>query len=410
MPRKGLTVAVIVILVCLIALAFTSDFLVDWAWFSAVGHLDVFRTILDAKAVLFSGVFAGTAILLWVNGSLAFRFARRWRPVYPAAFEREAGGAQTLPALLGVVRWRLPWHLLIAGAAGVLAILVAAGELSNWDVVLRFIYQVPYGKSDPLYGKDIGFYLFSLPAYIAFKNWMLLTLVLSVLVAGAVYWVRGDIEFDEHRQAISPTAIAHGSALLGLFFVVKAWSYGLDRYLLLYGDNGVVVGASYTDVHVELPVLWLLIGFAAIAALVSWANLRVRSYKLPVAGAVLVFGSSIVLGVAFPALYQRLFVKPNELQLEKPYLQRNIDLTRQAYNLDRISVKPFPVEHNLTFQALQANQATIDNIRLWDSQPLMETYRQLQERGLSLCVRGHKMSWLVGWACGRTSQEHDGSG
>jgi len=223
-----------------------------------------------------------------VNGTLAYRFARRRGQVYRVDFERESEAVQTLPELLVLMGQRLPWRLLIAGVAGILAILVAAGEVSNWDVFLRFVYQVPYGRSDPQYGKDIGFYLFSLPAYIVLKDWLLLLLVFSFLVAGAVYWVQGDIEFNEQRRSISPAAIAHGSALLGLFFAVKAWSYGLDRFLLLYGDNGVVVGASYTDTHIARPVLWLLVGLSAIAAFACWANLRVRTYKLPIAGAVLV--------------------------------------------------------------------------------------------------------------------------
>jgi hypothetical protein len=176
--------------------------------------------------------------------------------------------------------------------------------VSHWDTLLRFVYQVPYGQSDPLYEKDIGFFLFSLPAYVALKNWLLLMLVLSVLVAGSVYWGDGGIALDEQRRSMSSAAIIHGSALLGLFFVVKAWSYGLDRFLLLYGDNGVVVGASYTDVHVDLPVLWLLVGLAMVAAVLSWANIWVRTYKLPVVGAVLVFGSSIILSQVFPALFQ----------------------------------------------------------------------------------------------------------
>jgi len=203
-------------------------------------------------------------------------------------------------------------------------VLVAWGEVHNWGVFLRFLYQVPYGASDPLYDKDIGFYLFALPAYVVIKNWMLLTLLLSALFAGAIYWVRGHIEYDAQRRSMSPTAIAHGSVLLGFFFVVKAWSYGLDRYLLLYHDNGVVVGASYTDIHVELPVLWLLTGLSIVAAFAAWANLRVRTYRLPAAAAVLVFGGSVVLSGLIPGLFQRLFVKPNELQLEKPYIERNI--------------------------------------------------------------------------------------
>ena len=149
--------------------------------------------------------------------------------------------------------------------------------------------------------------------------------------------------------------------------------------MLLYNDNGVVVGAGYTDVHVELPVLRLLVGLAAAAAVVAWANVRLRTSRLAIVAATMVFGSSFVFAAFLPALFQRFFVKPSELQLETPYIQRNITLTREAYNLRQITVKPFPAEQGLSFQSLQDNRGTIDNIRLWDWQPLMDTYAQLQE-------------------------------
>jgi len=382
-PWRGavvvLIIAAIVLSICLILLGLMGDFLVDWLWFSTIGYLGVFWTTIVAEAEVFFAVFVATAIILWVNGSLAFRFARsRWTQC-PADFEWKRTGIVTFRDVLEVTRHRLPWPLIIAGGAGLLALLVAWGEVHNWGVFLRFLYQVPYGANDPLYDKDISFYLFALPAYVVIKNWMLLTLLLSVLLAGAIYWVHGHIEYDAQRRSMSPTAIAHGSVLLGLFFAVKAWSYALDRYLLLYHDNGVVVGASYTDIHVELPVLWLLIGLSIIAAFAAWANLRVRTYRLPAAAAVLVFGGSFVLSGVVPALFQRLFVKPTELQLEKPYIERNIALTQQAYNLRQITAKPFPAEQDLSFKTLEANKATIDNIRLWDWQPLMDAYVQLQE-------------------------------
>jgi uncharacterized membrane protein (UPF0182 family) len=207
----------------------------------------------------------------------------------------------------------------------------------------------------------------------------LLTLAAGTLLTGAVYWLEGDLDFSQQRPSISPSAIAHGSALLGLFFALKVWSYVLDRFLLLYGDNGVVVGASFTDVHLVLPILWLLIFLAAIAALLSWVNVRRRTYLLPAAAVALVFGTSFVLAEVLPAVFQRVYVKPNELQLEKPYIQSNIALTQEAYNLHRVAAKSFPAEQNLTVATLQANQATIDNIRLWDWQPLIDTYAQLQE-------------------------------
>ena len=375
----ALIIAAIVVTICLILLGLISDLLVDWLWFSAIGYLYVFWTTIGAQAGVFFAVFVATAIILWLNGSLASRFALPPWTQRPADFEWIPTGVATLPDLLEFMRQRLPWPLVIASGAGLLSLLVAWGEVGNWGVFLRFLYHVPYGANDPLYNKDIGFYLFSLPAYVVIKNWMLLTLFLSALFAGAVYWVHGDIEYDAQRRLMSPTAIAHGSVLLGCFFAVKAWSYGLDRYLLLYGDNGVVVGASYTDIHVELPILWLLIGLSIVAAFAAWANLRGRTYRLPAAAAVLVFGGSFLLSGVVPGIFQHMFVKPNELQLEKPYIESNIALTQQAYNLHQITAKPFPAEQDLTFKTIEANKATIDNIRLWDWQPLMDTYAQLQE-------------------------------
>ncbi len=383
MRWRGITVTGVVIAACLVALGLISDVLVDLVWFSAVGYIDVFWTVFGTKVILFFAVFIGSTIFLWVNGILALRLARRHGPWLPFVINRESATMRTvperLPKLFAFASVRLPRQLLIAGVAIVLGILIAVVETGNWDVVLRFIHQVPYGQRDPLYGKDFGFYLFSLPAYVALKNWILLTLVLSAFVAGAVYLAHGDIILDKGRQWTSPAAAAHGFALLGLFFAVMAWSYGLDRFLLLYGDNGVVVGAGYTDVHIALPLLWALIGLACAAAVASWANLQVRTFRLPLAAAGLVIGSAFALALVFPAVFQRVYVQPNELQLEAPYIRRNIALTQEAYNLRQITVKPFPAELGLSIESLRANRETIDNIRLWDWQPLMDTYAQLQE-------------------------------
>ncbi|HEX9557864.1 MAG TPA: UPF0182 family protein, partial [Reyranella sp.] len=138
-------------------------------------------------------------------------------------------------------------------------------------------------------------------------------------------------------------------------------------------------GAGYTDLHIRLPVLWFLVGLAAICALASWLNVRWRTWRIPAGALALLFGSSFVFYLLVPAFFQRLYVKPSELALETPYIERNIALTRQAYNLQQIEVKLFPVEEGLSFASLEANRPTIDNIRLWDVQPLMDTYAQLQE-------------------------------
>jgi len=382
MPLRGITVAIIlvaiVLVIGLILLGFMSDFLVDLLWFSATGYLDVFWTMFRAKAVVSLTAFTVSTAMLWANGWLALQFSGRpWRSLHVVPWQSVPG--RTLPELLEPFRGHSAWHLVIAAAAAVIGILVATAEIANWDVILRFLYQAPFAQTDPLFGMHIGFYMFSLPAYVAIRNWMQATLILSFVLAGIVYWLRGDIDFDGRRRSMSPAAIAHGSVLLGLFFAIKAWSYVLDRYLLLYGDNGVVVGAGYTDIHVELPVLWVLVGLAIAAAFLALVNQRFRTYRLPAAATLLVFGSSFVLSELTPGMFQRLFVKPNELELERPYIKRNIVATQQAYNLHHVVVKTFPAEQDLTFANLEANRATVDNIRLWDWQPLMDTYRQMQE-------------------------------
>jgi uncharacterized protein len=370
----GWIIVAIVVGVGLLLLREASDVLVDWLWFSSVGYLGVFWISLGAEAAVFGAVFAATALMLWLNARLALRFAR-------LSLRQPAGsvGLNPPPDPFALLRDRLPWPRIVAAVAILIALLVAGGEASDWAVLLRYLYHTPYGSNDPLYGKDIAFYLFSLPAYIQIKNWMVSTILLSALFAGAIYWCFSDTDYGTRYRSMPPAAIAHGSALLGLLFVVKAWSYYLDRYLLLYGDNGVVVGASYTDIHVQLPVLWLLIALAIIAALVAWANLGLRTYRLPAAAILIVAIGAFVASSVVPSLFRHFFVKPSELALEKPYIQRNIALTRQAYDLDRIVAKPFAAEQTLTFKTLEANRATIDNIRLWDWRPLSDTYAQLQE-------------------------------
>lgn len=378
MAGNRVALAIVTIAVCLIALGSAVGVLIDWLWFSEVGYINAFWTILEAKLAIFAAVFVVSAILLGLNGSVAYRHAKQPERL-PSVIPRwESTSHPTSAALMAHALQRSHGCFLLVGVTLALAAGAALGEVGNWDVILRFFRQAPFGQPDPLYGEDLGFYFFSLPAFIALKNWMLLILALSILFAGAIYWAQGDLAFGTPQLA-APWVIAHGSILFGFLFLVEAWSYWIDRFLLLYDDNSVVVGAGYTDVHVELPALWGLAGLALVAAFVAWINIWVRSYKLLMGSVTLVVGAWLLLALALPILFQRLYVKPNELQLETPYLQRNITLTQQAYNLRQFAVKPFPAEQRLTTQSLQDNRATIDNIRLWDYQPLLDTYAQLQE-------------------------------
>jgi uncharacterized protein len=382
MRRKTIAIAIIAVAAPMVALGLVSNLLVDALWFSSVGYFAVFRTILVAKTAIFLAVFVASGLAFWASGALALRYARHQSPwlsiAFPQGLGTGTGGGQSLPDLVASLVSRTAWSRLIIVAALTLAFLTAVGEFADWRLVLRFIDRVPYGETDPVFGRDIGFYLFALPAYVALAHWLFTTLFLSGLIAAAIYWLRGDLYLGAPSAKLSPAVVAHGSVLLGLFFALKAWSYELDRYQLLYGDNGVVVGAAYTDIYVNLPILWFLIGLTLAAALALWANVFWRTYRVPVIAAAGFLGV-LALTLVIPALFENFYVKPSELALEKPYLQHNIDLTQQAYNLRHVMLRPFPVEQNLTFQSLEADSGTIDNVRLWDAQPLMATYAQLQE-------------------------------
>ena len=162
MSLRRIAVAMIIIAAFFIALWFAADFLVDWLWFSSVGYLDVFLTIFGTKVALFIAVFAASAIVLWLNGALAHRLAKR-KGYLPPPTAPWGSNDQTLTAALQRLSPGLPWRFLIIASALALAALIALGEVGSWDIALRFIWQAPYGQSDPLYGKDIGFYLFRFP-------------------------------------------------------------------------------------------------------------------------------------------------------------------------------------------------------------------------------------------------------
>ncbi len=376
MRGRSIAAAIAIFVAALVVLAMASGFLVDWAWFASIGFSPVFWTIVGAKAGLFIAVWLVASALLWLNGTIALRLCGpRQRRLPPATWGQPP---QSFGALFDAASPRI-WRALLFLAALVLGFLIALGETGNWDELLRFLYQAPYGLTDPLFGKDIGFYLFSLPIYVALKNFVLLMLAAAAVFAAVIYVGHGEIDLSSQRPRVTPAVIAHGSALLGFFFVVKAFSYALDRYLLLYDDNGVVVGAGYADVHLMLPVLWTLIVISIAAALVAGRNVVLRTFRLPLLAVAALFAISFLFSELLPGLYERFYVKPSELQLEAPYLRNNIALTREAYNLQHVTVQPFPVAQDLTAQSLQANRATIDNIRLWDWQPLMDTYAQLQE-------------------------------
>jgi len=362
----------------LVAFAFfaLAGFLVDWLWFDALGFGAVFSTIWRTRAVVFAGAAAVTALVLAINGLLAARIpASR---VHGLRIVNRRGAGEGVPVVVEFAPDALPWRLIVLVVAGGLAVFVGLAQAGEWQIFQRWIEAVSFGRSDPVFGNDLSFYVFALPLYEAALEWGFLIVVLAAALAAAVYWARGGIQMDERGPRLAAGVTRHLSLLLAVFFLLKALDYVLQRYGLLFRNDGVVFGAGYTDVHLRVPLLTALAGLSLLGTVLCVANVRALGMRLPIAALVLVFGASLIEGIV-PSVFQSYRVKPDELRLEAPYIAQNIAFTRYGFALDHITTKPFPAEGKLTPAALAANDTTIQNIRWWDPRPLLDSYRQLQE-------------------------------
>ncbi|MGH7932407.1 MAG: UPF0182 family protein, partial [Candidatus Binataceae bacterium] len=376
-PRIILFGLAAIIIVVLIILSLADSLLVDLLWFTALGYRRVFTITLSAEVVIFAVVWVVAFAAIFVSGMIAFGFSHE-RERLRVVRRPEQMVEINLPELIRALGDRIPWRLLVLGAAAILAIFAAQGEASSWDVYLKAMYGVPFGLKEAAFNHDVSFYVFTLPLLEDWQNLFLLVLFLTAAVTVAIYWARGALDFRDSPPQITPACAAHLSVLLGIFFIQRAYGYWLGRFELLLHTNGVVYGLRYVDHVLWKPGLWLLVALSIIAAAICVANLRERGLRLPVAAAIVVFAPSIILNLLQPVI-ERLWVKPDELRIEEPYLKRNIAMTRHAYQLDTVDVRPFSGHGKLTPASLEQDATTIKNIRLWDPRPLIATYKQLQE-------------------------------
>ena len=375
--RVLLIAAAAIVVVALIGLSVADGLLIDLLWFTSLGYRQVFTITLLAQVAIFLSVWLVAFAAIAVSGLVAIRLSHDRERLHVVRRSDQVTEVN-LPELIRSLGDRVPWKLIVVGLAALLAVFAAQGEAASWDVYLKAFNGVPFGLKEPAFGRDIGFYIFQLPFWQELRDLFLMILVLTAAVTAAIYWARGEIDFRESPPHIGRACAAHGSLLLGVFFLQRAVSYWLARFELTLHSNGVVFGFRYVDQVLWKPGLWVLVALAVAAAAISAANVRERGLRLPVAAAVVVFAPSIIMNLLQPVI-ERLWVKPDELRVEEPYLRRNIELTRRAYQLDGVNVKPFTGNGRLTPVTLEQDSPTIRNIRLWDPRPLMATYQQLQE-------------------------------
>lgn len=363
-----LIAAVALLLLFLTGLPALMRLAMDWYWFSALGFRSVFVITVWTKLLVGMAVGAIAFAFFYLN----LRFSQRGVVPDPIVVNINAKSPHVdVTKLLRVLA--LP-------VSGFLALLVGLSASAAWREVLLFLHRTPFGVDDPAFGRDIGYYFFTLPAISGAVALTLSLTVLSLFMVVPLYVVRGDIVIRRRRVAIEHSAERHLAVLIGLMFAATAVNLFMVRIPgLLFSETGAVVGASYTDLTARLPVLRASAVVALLGVgVVAWGA---RRHQLPrfLGIAVVLYLVVGVLSGVYPAAIQKLVVAPNELAKELPYIERHLSATRTAWGLDDVEVRPITGEAGLTLEDIRANSGTISNVRLWDRAPLLRTFGQLQE-------------------------------
>jgi len=342
----------------------------DYLWFVSVGYESVFLKTFAYQAAVFV-VFALVALVaLYATYRVTVRNVRKHKPYQPSAW-----------FTVGVV---------------VVSVALGAAYSGAWETFLLYLNAEPFGVADPYFGRAVSFYVFALPAYEAVIGYLLLVVLVSLIGAVGVYAYEfgleeyedaigideldtSRIEFDpgEFARRVSSYAYGHMTATVGVVLVLLSFNLYLSRLRLVYSDSGAVFGVGATEASVSSPALFVLAVVAFLGGLACVANshrrLRDRRVVYGAVGAVLVIS---LLGTAGAFLHQSYVVEPDEFNQEEPYLGNEIEFTRSAFALDSIEEREFDVSENLTREQIEDNPGTIDNLRLWDKRPLMQTYNE----------------------------------
>ena len=335
----------------------------EWLWFGELGYQSVWLTRWGLQIGSFLIFFLLAALLLWGNWRLAIR---------RAAQQQQAAGLRPLqiPGLT----------ILITMASLFLAFIFGLAGSSQWERLLRYFYRLDFGVADPIFNRDISFFLFELPMFRFVQGWLMPIFFMAALGTVAIYALGQTqaIQRGQWRPYQLPALRQHAAALLAVFFGLWAVGYWLDIYELVYAPGNVVFGATYIDINAVMIALQIQLTLMALIAIIAAVNIfRLALRPLLVTGGLWLAATILVAGV-YPGLVQRFSVDPNELALETPYIEHNIAFTRLGYGLHEVRVQPFGNTTELTRQDISDNELAMQNIRLWDYRPLLQTYGQLQ--------------------------------
>ena len=378
-PRRSRIVASAIlgaIVAVFVSARSVSNFYVDVLWFDVLGRTDVFWGVLGAKVLLGAAFTAVAALLVWVNLWVVDRIAPA--SVVPGP-DRSAIAAYR--ALVARRTWLV--RLVVAVVVGAMVGLPASAQWSDW---MRFRHAATVGVEDPLFARDVGFYMFRLPFLEFVAGWTFATLVLVGLVVAGFHYVAGGIQLRVQGQRVTPAAKAHLSVIFALVSLARAGGYWLDRFDLTRSTRGVVQGATYTDVTAQLPATNLMILVSLAVAVLFLANVRQRGWRLPVLATVIWIVLASVAGTVYPALVQRFSVQPNVSTKELPYIARNIEATRAAMGLADVVRTPVAFE-DVGAADVAADRTPLDDVRQLDPIQMRDRFALDEGRASYYAIR-----------------------
>ena len=365
MPTR--LIGALILLLLLITLPSLAELYTEWLWFGEMGYQSVFAKTLVTKALLGIGVFVAAFLALFGNLRTALRGQTRPYMVFP-------GGGDLQPLVLK----RHHLTMAAAGLAGVLSLFIASIASSQWLVVWQFLNATLFGETDALFGRDAAFYVFTLPFLDSTRYLVLAIVALSFIGSTAAYVIAGEVGVSPAGLNVGGRARTHLALLIAAGFLLLAWGAFLDMPRTLLTPAGIVHGASYVDVAARLPILRILMVVAALGAGAA-VYAAISATMWPVALAVGGYLIVTVGGGGVAALLQQLVVTPDEQQREAPFIAHNIAATRLAFDLDEVEELQVSGDATLMLDDIVDNAETINNVRLWDHLPLLDTFSQIQE-------------------------------
>jgi uncharacterized membrane protein (UPF0182 family) len=376
MRVRGLSGILLLIAVLLFVLPSAASYYTDWLWFRELGYEGVFLRTLNAQTAVFAGTFVVVYLFLFLN----LRFARRRTAERPRVVLGTGGDGRPI-AFEGRQLASLAQPI-----SAIAAMLFGLMGAANWLAWISFFRHVSFNVRDPLFGHDVAFYVFRLPIYQLVRQQAIVVSLIALVGCGIYYVFSGSFMVEARPGAASwprvrliPSARRHLSLLTALVLALLAWGAWLEvpSTLITPTDSSVAFGASYSDVYARIPFLWLTVATLVVGAGLSiWHGFGRRSWPLPLAIAMYVVVSAA--GSVYTGFVQRLVVTPNEQDKERPYIEHNIEFTRRAYALDRVEERDVSGDASLTPKDIADNAGTIENVRLWDHAPLLQTFGQIQ--------------------------------